>query len=284
MIEIYCDFVDFWPNFNKLHWINLFNKILNSNIYKLVLSKQNNNSQIIFGSVFGNEKYNYKCPIISLCGENVLNNKNYYDNIIKSNYIIGNYEKQNNSFNICFDLLDYYLIKNDNILKINDKINRKFCSFVVSNNNSNDRIFFFKKLCNYKNIDSGGKLFNSIKIGNTYKDKINFLSNYKFNICFENSYNNKYYITEKIRDALFADTLPIYKGGDIELTNFINKKCIIDCNNKSYDYIIDLIKDIDNNDDMYLEYFKEKKFINENYFENKYNEFRNFLINIIESL
>lgn len=57
-------------------------------------------------------------------------------------------------------------------------------------------------------------------------DKIKILSQYKFNLCFENCIYPGY-ITEKIFDCFFSGTIPIYYGAP-DITDFIPKGCFID--------------------------------------------------------
>lgn len=98
-------------------------------------------------------------------------------------------------------------------------LNRKFCSFVVSNAEFGDPIrkLFFEQLSKYKRVDSGGLWRNNI--GGPVKDKLAFCRGYKFNIAFENSSFDGY-TTEKIKDAYIAQTVPIYYGNPSIETDF----------------------------------------------------------------
>ena len=58
-------------------------------------------------------------------------------------------------------------------------------------------------------------------------NKLLTLSQYKFNICFENSCNYDDYITEKILDSLIAGSIPIYYGAP-NISDYIPKECYID--------------------------------------------------------
>lgn len=49
--------------------------------------------------------------------------------------------------------------------------------------------------------------------GDWKKEKIEKISGYRFTVAFENT-NVRYYVTEKIWDAIYAGTLPIYYGND----------------------------------------------------------------------
>ena len=81
-----------------------------------------------------------------------------------------------------------------------------FCSFVVSNPLNPYRNEAFRKLCEYKNVDSGGKFLNNV--GGPVSDKYAFESRHKFSLCFENGAHSGY-TTEKLVQALSART-PLY--------------------------------------------------------------------------
>src|SRR6185312_6089937 len=90
---------------------------------------------------------------------------------------------------------------------------------------------FFKQLSAYKKVDAPGRSMNSmpgidIGGGNKWTTKRQFLSPYKFTIAFENDIFPGYQ-TEKLYDAMMADTIPIYCGdpfvGDVFNTkSFLN--------------------------------------------------------------
>lgn len=137
-----------------------------------------------------------------------------------------------------------------------------FASFVVSNPNCSARNDFFHKLNTYKQVDSGGKLFNNIKANlNGEQDKIDFLSSRKFNICFE-PYSHPGYVTEKILHAFYAGTVPIYWGSQTINSDF-NPNAFINAHSfESFDDLIEYIKYVDNNDVQYNSIVNAPKFIN----------------------
>jgi hypothetical protein len=92
--------------------------------------------------------------------------------------------------------------------------------------------------------------------GGPVKDKLEFLELSKFNIAFENS-RHPGYVTEKIVEAFIANTVPIYWGApDVDLE--FNPKSFIDISNfKSMDEAISYIKEVDQDDDLYLKYLAE---------------------------
>ena len=69
----------------------------------------------------------------------------------------------------------------------------------------------------------GGKAFNNV--GGRVKNKITFLTSYKFSLSMENSEGDGY-ISEKIIDSFIAGTIPIYYG-DYMVDEYINPKTYI---------------------------------------------------------
>lgn len=107
----------------------------------------------------------------------------------------------------------------------------------------------------------GGRAFNNV--GGRVKNKINFLSFYKFSFAMENTKGDGY-ASEKIIDSFIAGTIPIYYG-DYMIDEYINPKAFIlikgekDIKNK-----IEYIKKIDNDDNLYQSILEEE-IINEDY-------------------
>lgn len=172
-----------------------------------------------------------------------------------------------------------------------DLAKRNFCNFVYSNPNSGEgatlRIDFCKKLMKYKHIDCPGKILNNMKsdVIPRYDDdwkrgKIDFVSNYKFTIAFENSASNGY-TTEKLLQPFWANSIPIYWGNPLVTKDF-NPKAFINCNDyKNFDEVIEKIKELDNNDNLYMEMLKQPP-MQQDYKFDKQEQLEKFLCNIIE--
>ncbi|AMQ01251.1 hypothetical protein AY601_4410 [Pedobacter cryoconitis] len=106
-----------------------------------------------------------------------------------------------------------------------------FCNFLYSHK-VYYREEFFKQLSKYKKVDAPGLSMNNMASidkqykGNIWERKRQFLHPYKFTIAFEN-YIYPGYQTEKLYDAMQANSVPIYFGdpfiGDIFNTkSFLN--------------------------------------------------------------
>jgi hypothetical protein len=103
----------------------------------------------------------------------------------------------------------------------------------------------------------------------TIENKIEVLSNYKFNICFENMCNIPWNITEKIWDSFKARSIPIYFWAS-DIDKYIPSSCFIDYRkfNWNYDELINYILNINKktydtyikNIDLYLKTEKSQIF------------------------
>lgn len=150
-----------------------------------------------------------------------------------------------------------YEIHPDQLVKREEDIRRlvesrdKFCSMVVSNANTPKRNLFFEKLSEYKKVDSGGKYKNNV--GGRVINKREFISQYKFNISFENS-SYPGYTTEKILEAMVCNTIPIYWGNPLIHYEFNTKSFF---NYSDYDSEEDLMADIIEHDKDSDKYFKK---------------------------
>ena len=135
---------------------------------------------------------------------------------------------------------------------------RQFCAFMVSNPHAIERIDFFNRLSKYKKVDSGGGYLNNIgyRIERGSQNKLDWMRNYKFSITFENSCYPGY-TTEKLMHALLADTIPIYWGNPLASLDF-NPKAFINCHDySSFDDVVELVREIDQNEALYKGYLSQ---------------------------
>lgn len=156
----------------------------------------------------------------------------------------------------------------------------KFCAAVIRNGYwSHFRSKFINELNKYKRVDMGGKYKNNI--GGCVKDKIKFLSSYKFSFAMENS-NGDRYVSEKIAQSFLAGTIPIYYG-DYLLDEYINPKSYIHIKGgKDIGPKIEYIKSIDKDDEKYRSILRENIIIDNNYTEKINSEIKLFLYNIFQ--
>lgn len=162
-----------------------------------------------------------------------------------------------------------------------NRLNRNFCSMVVSNGHcaSPIRKDFFDELSKYKRVDSAGKYLNNMG-GGYLEDKQAFISKYKFNIAFENS-SVSGYTTEKIVQAMAADTLPIYWGNPLVKKDFNPKSYVNLQDFRSIKECVDYIVYLDQNDEEYLEVLKHDKFNKEDNYKDYKERLWSFVDNIL---
>lgn len=249
--KIKLKFVDFWNGFNENN--NIFIDMIKHN-YDVELSDK---PDYIIYSCFGNEHLNYDCVRIFFTGENIRPDFNICDYAIGFDWM----EFEDRYIRYPLYLINQYEEDLKNALNkhifTKDEISKKvgFCNFVYSNGNAHpDRAKFFDMLNKYKKIDSGGRYLNNI--GHPVDNKHEFQSKYKFSIAFENS-STSGYTTEKLVQAIGAKTIPIYWGNP-NIEREFNTKSFINCHEyKNFEEVIERIIEIDNNDDLFLDYMKQ---------------------------
>ena len=173
---------------NKIKLMWLSEPIIYHFKYPFKLIKENK-IDYIYGCVMDNIKNNrFKLPLYI----------NYYKGWEQENYYSVKYFK---------DL-------NNNKIEKEELIKKEFCTLIARHDNWNTRKNIYNKLINIDKITCPSQLLNNFdnekmnKIG-----KKDFLKNYIFNLCPENSkYNFPGYITEKLMDCCVSGCIPIYCG------------------------------------------------------------------------
>jgi hypothetical protein len=256
---IKINFVNFWSTFNKTE--NFFYNLLIQR-YEVTIS---DDPDILFYTIGGLEHARYKCTKVFYTGENIAPNFAFCDFAFSYCYPV---TKKNYR-------LPLYALYDDVTKYINRKVDArgilaaksKFCCFIISNDKCRERNDFFNLLSKYKHVDSGGRALNNI--GRPVQNKLEFIKDYKFVIAFENvSYPG--YTTEKVFEPLQQHCVPIY-WGDPLVGNDFNTKSFINCHQyASFDDAVTRIIEVDNNDDLYMQYLSEPMFK-----DNKLNEYVN---------
>ncbi len=111
--------------------------------------------------------------------------------------------------------------------------------------------------------------------------KYEFEKKHKFSIAFENS-SHPGYVTEKLVNAFAAQTIPIY-WGDPEISKTFNTKSFINVHDyNSLDDVIAKIKEIDNDDSLYIKMMSTPALIDKNYAKKSKDELEKFITGIID--
>jgi len=249
MKAININFLDFSADFDKYN--NDFVRILS----KYFVVNISDKPDYLFCSCFGVKHLKYNCIKIFYTGENIKPNLDIYD------YAIGFDKIENSRRYLRWPLYKLFQYRKDLKLALSSNNPYKnvkkdgFCSFVVSNSYAmKERKVIFDKLNEYKKVSSGGKYLNNI--GGPVDNKIEFQSRHKFVIAFENS-SAPGYTTEKIVQAFASRSIPIYYGNP-NIGNEFNEKAFINCHNyQNLDEVVEKVKLVDNNDQIFNEMINE---------------------------
>ncbi|MCK9445471.1 glycosyltransferase family 10 [bacterium] len=270
---------------------NLFIYLL-SEYYDVVIDK--NNPDVLFYALNNNAHLSYKnCIKIFVTAEpghwhpNELykyNNDRSFKSVNDADHVLLSYKIDDDKY-YYFPIFLLWLYHHINVTKyiksyeslteyknftIDDIKNRKFCSFLYANPWPIKRKEIYDKLSKYKIIDSN--IFNkNIDIKGYYNDefggsltKIKFNKDYKFTFAFSNhfykdhdTYKNPGFIDEKILESYLSNTIPLYYGDD-NMYDFFNEGSLLNWHDFDNDSdFINKIIELDNNDDLYLEYLNK---------------------------
>lgn len=250
-------FTDFWGGFeNNPTGMTEFDNVLYrmlSEFYDIEISDR---PDYLIYSVFGSSHYQYKdCKKIFYTGENRRPNFDECDYSLSFDYMD---DERNLRFPLSAITLYEGGIKDDFEKQIDfDKIKSEkteFCNFIFSNPNAELRNILFSELSKYKRVDSGGRVLNNI--GYLVDDKLKFQSKYKFSIAFENS-EYPGYTTEKLVHPKLVDSIPIYWGNPLVHKDWNTKSFINAYEFTNLNELIDFVKEVDNNDDLYYKMLTE---------------------------
>lgn len=288
MKNINLCFLDFWNGFNEND--NFFTRYFKSllNNYSIKITKEKDADLVIY-SIFGNKHLNIdrtKTKKLFFTGENVppdLKNSDFC-----FSFDTNNYDEKNIRMPLWYHYIDWfekgsyegepeqYLIHPSDFNKKWFKIPKtKNCCSVFSNPVP-ERFKMVEALSKYLDVNLYGKLFEN-NIGNGIIDKYKIISNYKVNICFENSIGPGY-VTEKLLHARTAGNLALYYGTE-DVSKDFNKNGFIHVNNFfSFEECAKHVQTILSDEKKYNQIINEPIF-NCNFFEFNY-KVKNILTNL----
>ena len=237
-------FTDFYSGFqNDLPWNPVTAYFVNSPNFEVVDVTQH--PELIICSTWGNEHTKHPdAHKIMWTAENLVEGQpwcvppyTYWDDVdwvVSSNH-------RDAIFNMPTDVKHHYVpyasihCDMDKIRQHhNNHFNKpksKFCCFVSTAQGKAEgyklRYDFFKHVnTRYKHVDSAGKTCNNVGYyAPRGDDFFDWVSDYKFMICFENSLGSGY-LTEKIFTAYAAGTVPIYWGDQSNFDLLRKEACL----------------------------------------------------------
>ncbi|MFN9621939.1 MAG: glycosyltransferase family 10 domain-containing protein [Cyanobacteriota bacterium] len=260
-------FEDFWQAFDPRH--NFFTHTLDLFGIRYKLTRLW--PDVLIYSVFGQRHQKFSCRKLFYTGENVKPNFDECEFAIS-------FDTTSNPRHLRLPVYIYHAWYQSRGLDLKEGIesmlelllNRvhgpsfteprdRFCSFIFGNGKPQRRNEFFHALSEYKSVDSAGKWLNNT--GYTVENKIKFLRHYKFNIAFENE-SSLGYTTEKILDPLLSGAIPIYWGNPNIADDFAPGSYINAMDFSSDEELVAVIREIDQNDDLFRQYQRAACFAN----------------------
>lgn len=281
-------FCDFYEGFD---YSNFFLYNILCKYYDVVIDQQT--PEFLIYSCYSSQFLKYhNCIKLFWTGEPVVPNFNFCD------YSISFTRESFSGRNLFFPLAVSRLITTkleDSFFQLAAPEKRKFCSFVYSNATNGSGAVYRKEFCellmkSYRHVDCAGRVLHNCDDPLLsercderawHRSKIHYLSQYKFNIAFENS-NIDGYLTEKIVDPFFANTVPIYWGSEGVVAPFPKDAMICANDFDSMSSLIEYIEYVDTHDEIYCELLRKNPLNNvtvDYYLE----ELERYIVNIVEN-
>jgi GR25 family glycosyltransferase involved in LPS biosynthesis len=193
------------------------------NLNELIVVNPNENPDILFYSIFGDEHMKYNnVRRVFYSGEpfGIRNEADY-------NLTFDRNDDKNTRYPLWLSYLNDYLLEECQRRKngiVNIPKRENFCSFIAAGEvKTTHRRTIVQKLSQYKKVHCGGKYLNNIGYtiprGVNCSGKIEHNNKYKFAIAFENE-DYPGYVTEKICDIYKSNCVPIYWGADEVVDDF----------------------------------------------------------------
>ena len=275
MKNIRIKFCDFYDGFDYQEFF-LF-KLLSE---KYQVDVVHDNPEYVFYSAFGKSFSEHKNAVLFFVGV-----EHYFPNILYADYTITATPVKNKSGNDAFNrshfrisnFIHYPHMKSfiekqslaKDLLPFFSTEKTEFCNFIYGNKNARVRKSFFKKLSQYKTVDSLGRTWKNKKIEDIVdipngihwkEEKLYMLMKYRFTIAMENGLR-PYSFSEKVIQALQVGSIPIY-WGDNSIYDYVNPNAIIDIRKyNTIDEVIEYIKFLEENPDVLQEIRDEPAFL-----------------------
>lgn len=202
---------------------------------------------------------------------------NHIDRILKTEYFL--------ALPLIYFRMNYYKLKQKyyfNHPQLQTPFSQKKFCLIINKSKLNKNINILAKLLTtigqlddikmYNHLIENKSCYNSIEL-------LKVFNQYKFIICFENSYVNSGYITEKIFNVFFSNSIPLYSGS-CNIHNYFNKDGFINVLNLKQ--CIDRVKELNNNEYLYMKYINAEKISNSYKDENFLEVMKTYVDSIIK--
>ena len=258
MRKIRIAFRDYWADFPQKMESYLILRILRKH-YEVEISED---PDYVFFSVMGDSHWGVpdRCIKIFHTGENLVPDFNACDYAIGFEWM--EYGDRYLRFPLYLfysqELLDDLQHKHELPEGWDPEVEKSgFCSFVVSNRDNPERNEAYRRLSEYRHVDSGGRFMNNV--GGPVEDKRAFEGSHKFSLCYENG-SHPGYTTEKLVEALANRTIPIY-WGDPEVGKVFNTRSFINVMDYgSFEEVLRRVEELDKDKEAYVRMLREPAF------------------------
>ena len=281
-------FCGFWDGFDKKN--NLMTQILEER-YELEFSE---NPDFLFVSPFGSPfaYMKYDCIRILYTGEPLSPDFNVFDYAIGMEHMSLPDAAGNNRYfrlPLCFDREEGIVPFPPALTRSQaEEVLRKkkyFCNFIYGHRSAmGQREAILEEIQKYKRVESAGSFLNNMYDGRVIpfsKEKLEFLRDCKFTIACE-SIRYPGFVTEKIADPFFSNSVPVYYGDPLVETEF-NPEAMIHLGAFStLEEGIEKVKEVDQDDEQYLKMLMAPKLKSEGYIDELKNNLRQFLFAIFD--
>lgn len=262
---------------------NFFTAIL-SRKYK-VIRDDKDPDYLIFGDTnFGETHYNYKrAKKIFFTGENVRPSYFTFDHAITFDH-----ENSPRHYRLPLYILEMWACEKDNGFKYHHLRNKeidvevefakrtRFFAYIQSNTNCQPRNQIVQHMHMHNALDSAGPHMNNtgFVIPRDRNLKLKFFNEAYFGAALENgSYPG--YVTEKILDSYYANTIPIYWGSATVHKDF-NPKSYVNVNDfKNNDDLLSYMNHLSYNKNEYCDILAQPAFVND--IPNEYTNLHTFI-------
>jgi hypothetical protein len=276
--------------FNSFSFINVLEELG----YQLKLVQENDNPDVVFICCFGKITYDGPALKVGYISEDMNRFQGIYHKMTQGYFdlFIGcippSKSKKFCKHPYYINITNYKEHTKEYIEGINKMVKEKnfsklkFCTIVASHDMYGNRMPVIKMMEKISKVECPGKLNNNVpSFDDEGLTKIEYISQFIFNICPENSKGHEGYTTEKIRECINAGCIPIYYGNcddDIDSKIFNqnriirydpnNKKSMEDCYNK--------VKELYENKDKLKEFYHQSPYVEgaDNVFREMFDEYK----------
>ena len=244
-------FTDFWPGFDpNTDWLV---GVLRTR-FDLSVTDRPGEADLVISSCFGDEHLRFDCTRVFVCWENQAWPRSRFDWCFSGDYISDPRHHRLPLWVVHLDLHPERIPADPQRVLAEKSV---FAATVVSSPVGAVRNRLHESLDTYKPVASGGRFRNNV--GGPVVDKLSFIGAAKFAFACEGS-SHAGYTTEKLVQALAADTVPIYWGNPRVAEEFNPRRFVNYHDSPSEEAFIDRIIELDNDDDAYAEMLSQPWF------------------------